>query len=347
MRTRLAKLLPEAEIRYKAELVYEINRRKRERGAIILGHNYMEAALYTTVCDIVGDSLELSRKAAETEKSPIVFCGVRFMAETAKILNPTKTVLLPAKVAGCSLASSITAAEVRKLRELFPGVPVVTYINTYADVKAETDICCTSGNARQIVESFGLKPVMLLPDEYLTKNVAAETGRFVIEGTEQGAAQMRDLKGDQPVLITWKGKCEVHDKFTLDDIVQIRKQFPQVAVVTHPESKPEVVAASDFSGGTSRMIDYVKQSNAPQFLLLTECSMGDNIMAENPEKEMLRMCSVRCPHMNEITLEDTLDALVNNRQIIEVPEDVQERARLALRRMLDIPVPKKYPVQEK
>lgn len=337
MREKLSRLLPEAEIRHKAELVFEINKKKKERGAIILGHNYMEPALYSTVCDYVGDSLELSRKAAATDADIIVFCGVRFMAETAKILNPTRTVLLPAKKAGCSLASSITAKEVRRIKELFPGVPVITYINTYADVKAETDVCCTSGNARRVVESFGMKPVIFLPDEYLARNVAAETGRLVIEATEEGAKKFKSINSDQPVLIAWTGRCEVHEQFQVEDIVRIRKQFPGVEVLSHPECSPEVIRASDYSASTSKMVDFVKKSAAPHFLLLTECSMGENIMAENPDKDMLRLCSIRCPHMNEITLEDTLDSLVNLRQVIEVPEEIRKRALSSLERMLEIP----------
>jgi len=337
MREKLIRLLPEPEIRAKAELVYEINKRKKELGAIILGHNYMEPALYSTVCDIVGDSLELSRKAAESDADIIVFCGVRFMAETAKILNPSRTVLLPAKKAGCSLASSITAQDVRNLKALFPGLPVITYINTYADVKAEVDICCTSGNARRVVESFGTQPVIFIPDEYLAKNVAEETGRLAIEGSAEVAQKFSTLGADRPVLIYWTGRCEVHEQFKVEDIVRIRKQFPGVQVLTHPECSPEVVAASDLSASTARMVDFVKKSSAPHFLLLTECSMGENIMAENPDKDMLRMCSVRCPHMNEITLEDTLDSLLNNRQVIEVDEKVSVKARVALERMLSIP----------
>jgi quinolinate synthase len=337
MRTILHNLVPDFEIRYKAELVFEINRLKKERGAIILGHNYMEPALYHTVPDAVGDSLELSRIAARTERDPIVFCGVRFMAETAKILNPTKTVLLPAKRAGCSLAESITAEDVRQLREQYPGVPVVTYINTYADVKAESDVCCTSGNAAKIIESLSSDAVIFLPDEYLAKNVARESGKKIIFPTRQAVGIS---KNDQPnfeyAMIGWHGRCEVHEKFTVEDIKNIRAQFPDVVVLAHPECSPEVVAASDFSGSTSKMIQFVKQSRAPRYLLLTECSMGDNIVAENPEKEMVRLCSIRCPHMNEITLEDTLNALRNNVYVIEVPEDIRVRAKRAIDRMFEL-----------
>jgi quinolinate synthase len=330
MQAKLSKLVPDVELRIKAELVYEINRLKKERGAIILGHNYMEAALYHTVADVVGDSLELSRKAAETDCDPIIFCGVRFMAETAKILNPNKTVLLPAKVAGCSLASSITAEDVRDLKRRYPGVPVVSYINTYADVKAESDYICTSGNAARLVQSINSDTIIFLPDEFLASNVAKETGKKILfpkKGEEIPQGQ---------VMIGWRGRCEVHEQFTVDDIKNVRKQFPEVQVLAHPECSPEVVAASDYSQSTSRMVDFVKRSNAPHFLLLTECSMADNIIAENQDRDVLRLCSIRCPHMNEITLEDTLNCLLKNETVIEVPEDIRIRAKTALDRMLAV-----------
>jgi quinolinate synthase len=330
MQRKLSKLVPEVELRIKAELVYEINRLKKERGAIILGHNYMEAALFHTVPDVVGDSLELSRRAALTDCDPIIFCGVRFMAETAKILNPSKTVLLPARVAGCSLAESITAEDVRKLKAQFPGVPVVSYINTYADVKAESDYICTSGNAARLVASLQSDTVIFLPDKYLAANVAKETGKKILYPTPTTTQQSGN------VMIGWRGVCEVHDRFTVEDIQNVRKQFPDVEVLAHPECSPEVVAASNFSASTSKMVDFVKTSTAPHFLLMTECSMADNIIAENPDKDVLRLCSVRCPHMNEITLEDTLNALRNNQQVIDVPEDIRVRAKTALDRMLAV-----------
>jgi len=334
MAKKLNGIVPEIELKYKAELAYEINKIKKERGAIILGHNYMEPALFHSVPDFVGDSLELSRKAAETDADPIVFCGVRFMAETAKILNPTKTVLLPAKVAGCSLAESITAEDVRNLRKQYPGVPVVTYINTYADVKAETDICCTSGNAHKVVESLDSDTIIFLPDEYLAANVARETGKKIIFPTINMPNNPKP--GLDYQMIGWHGRCEVHDQFTVQDIINVREQFPGVLVLAHPECSPEVVEASDFSSSTSRMVDYVRDMDADRYLLLTECSMADNIAAENPDKEMVGLCSIRCPHMNEITLEDTLNALQNNEQIIEVPEDIRIRALRSVERMLEI-----------
>lgn len=333
---KLRGVVPELELRYKAELAFEINRLKTERGAVILGHNYMEPALYHSVPDYKGDSLELSRKAAQTDKDPIVFCGVRFMAETAKILNPDKTVLLPSMEAGCSLAASITAADVRQLKQRFPGIPVVTYVNTYADVKAESDVCCTSSNAAAVIESLKSDTVIFLPDEYLAKNVAKETGKHIIFPVNNPLAVTNRDNGVENTLIGWHGKCEVHERFTVDDVRRVRQQFPDVVVLAHPECSPEVVEASDFSGSTSAMIKYVQNAHAPRYLLLTECSMGDNVAAENPQKEMLRLCSVRCPHMNQITLEDTLASLRFNQYVIEVPESIRVRAKWAVDRMLQI-----------
>ncbi|RPI51578.1 MAG: quinolinate synthase NadA, partial [Chloroflexi bacterium] len=292
MKKRLRDVVPDFELRIKAELAHEILRLKQERNAVILGHNYMEPALFHSIPDYTGDSLALSRRAAETDKEIIVFCGVRFMAETAKILNPGKTVLLPAKRAGCSLAASITAADVRELRQRFPGVPVVTYVNTYADVKAESDVCCTSSNAAAVVESLGTSTVIFLPDEYLARNVAQETGKQIIFPTRTPRpAGDADTELDFQ-LVGWHGKCEVHEKFTVEDIADVRAQFPDVVILAHPECSPEVVAASDFSGSTAAMIRYVEQVSAPRYLLLTECAMGDNVAAANPHREMLRLCRV-------------------------------------------------------
>lgn len=367
MRVRLRKVVPEFEIKYKAELAFKINHLKKERNAVVLGHNYMEPALFHSIPDFTGDSLELCRKAAATDADIIVFCGVRFMAETAKILNPDKTVLIPSPKAGCSLAESITAEDVRNLRKQYPGVPIVTYINTYADVKAECDICCTSGNAAKVVEALGSDRVIFLPDEYLASNVARETGKHIIFPTKtpraaeaSGAAASRAAaSGGSPreasdhaaaggagapspsgrlqyQIIGWRGRCEVHEKFTVADIEAVRKQFPDTVVLAHPECSPEVVAASDFSGSTAAMIRYVTEVGAPRYLLLTECSMGDNIAAALPHREMLRLCSMRCPHMNEITLEDTLAALEQTRYVVEVPEDIRVRALRSVERMLEI-----------
>ncbi|MFN2498779.1 MAG: quinolinate synthase NadA [Pyrinomonadaceae bacterium] len=334
MKAKLAKVVPDVELRIKAELAAEINRLKAEKNAVILGHNYMEAALFNSVPDFVGDSLELARRAAQTDKDIIVFCGVRFMAETAKLLNPGKTVLLPSEKAGCSLAASITGADVRELKRRFPGVPVVTYVNTYADVKAESDICCTSGNARAVVESLNTETVIFIPDEYLAKNVAKETGKHIIFPTMDPRKKSNGELDYQ--MIGWLGRCEVHDKFTVEDIENVRKQFPDVTILAHPECSPEVVAASDFSGSTGAMIRFVENSAAPHYLLLTECAMGDNIAAANPEKDMLRLCSVRCPHMNQITLEDTLESLRKNQYVIDLPADILRRAARSVERMIAI-----------
>jgi quinolinate synthase len=334
MKEKLAQVVPDFELKYKAELAFRINELKRKRNAVILGHNYMEPALYHSIPDFTGDSLELCRKAATTDAEIIVFCGVRFMAETAKILNPSKLVLIPSPKAGCSLAQSITADDVRSLKARFPGVPVVSYVNTYADVKAETDICCTSGNAAKVVQSLGASRVIFLPDEFLARNVAKETGKKIIFPTKTPRSGEDDDLDFQ--MVGWKGRCEVHEKFTVDDIVRIRRQFPDVVVLAHPECSPEVVAASDFSGSTRAMIAYVEQTKAPRYLLLTECSMGDNIAAANPKKEMLRLCSVRCPHMAEITLEQTLAALEETRYVVDVPEETRRRAMRSVERMIEI-----------
>jgi quinolinate synthase len=369
LKQRLAGVLPDFELRQKAEIAAEVNQLKADRGAVILGHNYMEPALFHSVCDFKGDSLELSRLAAEAEGDPIVFCGVRFMAETAKILSPHKQVLLPTAKGGCSLAEAITGEDVRRLKERYPGVPVVTYVNTYADVKAETDVCCTSSNAVQIVESLDSDQVIFLPDEFLAKNVARETGKSIIIPTRdlgraaqngRSAAEVTDVlrsrgNGGSPAggspadqtdratsgdiqydLIGWAGRCEVHEQFTVEDIENVRRQFPDVLVLAHPECSPEVVEASDFSGSTSKLIKAVQESDADRYLLLTECSMADNIVGENPEKEMVRLCSVRCPHMNEITLENVRDALLHDHFEIDVPEPTRSRARAAIDRMLEI-----------
>ncbi len=342
LREKLHDIVPDAELQIKAELAHRILRLKEERNAVILGHNYMEAALFHSIPDFKGDSLELCRKAATTDKDIIVFCGVRFMAETAKILNPTKTVLVPSPKAGCSLAESITAEDVRALRAKYPGVPVVTYVNTYADVKAESDICCTSGNAAKVVESLGTDRIIFLPDEYLAKNVAKETGKRIIIPSRtpvSATTQAADAAAGADVeyeMIGWHGRCEVHEQFTVEDIANVRRQLPDVVVLAHPECSPEVVAASDFSGSTGAMIAYVRDVKAARYLLLTECSMGDNIAAENPDREMVRLCSIRCPHMNEITMEQTLAALEQTRYVVDLDEDLRRRAEQSVRRMIEI-----------
>ena len=332
LRSKLTGIVPDAELIYKSEIAEEILRLKKEKNAVILAHNYMEPALYYSIPDYTGDSLGLSRDAAKVEADIIVFCGVKFMAETAKILSPSKKVLLPADKAGCSLAESITAEDVRNLRVLFPGVPVVTYVNTYADVKAESDVCCTSGNAAAVVRSLNSDKIIFLPDRYLATNVAKQTGKTII--LPQGGGKFEFVgHGD---IIGWNGACEVHERFTVEDIVNARKQFEGVVILAHPECPAEVCEAADFSGSTTEMVNYVRKTKAPRYLLLTECSMGDNIAAENPDKEMVRYCSIRCPHMNMITLEDTLKCLQTEQVEITVPEDIRSRAYQAVERMISI-----------
>jgi quinolinate synthase len=333
LKPKLERIVPDAELRYKAGLACEINELKAQKNAVILAHNYMEPTLFHSIADVQGDSLELSRRVVGVTQDIIVFCGVRFMAETAKLLNPSKTVLLPSLRAGCSLAGSITANDVRRLKERFPGVPVVTYINTYADVKAESDICCTSGNAAKVVASLKSDTVIFIPDQYLAANVARDMGREIVFPDLNDTTTKIDVKVK---IIGWRGACEVHEKFKVKDVLEIRRQFPGVVVLAHPECPPEVVAVADFSGSTSAMIKYVETTPAPQYLLLTECAMGDNIAAANPDREMLRLCTVRCPHMNSITMENTLESLRLNRYVIEVPAAVQVKARRAIEAMLAI-----------
>ena len=333
MRARLSAFVPDVELQVKADYAYRINLLKRELNAVILGHNYMEPALFHSVPDYVGDSLELSRISAETDADIIVFCGVQFMAETAKILNPEKTVLIPSAKAGCSLASGITVEDVRALRKRYPGAVVVSYVNTYADVKAESDYCCTSGNAAGVVRHLlerGHKHIIFLPDEYLAHNTANEAGIPFVAASEDGAAL------PERAIIGWRARCEVHELFTVEDVENVRTQFPDVVIVAHPEVSPEVLAQCDAAGSTKQMVEYVRKTKADRYLLLTECSMGDNIAAENPEKEMLRLCSHRCPHMAQITLEDTLAALEKVQYKIQLPADIIRNARLPIDRMLEI-----------
>jgi len=343
---RLKRLLrdtvPDAELRIKAEMACEINRLKREKRAVILGHNYMEPALYHSVPDFTGDSLYLSRVASRADADRIVFCGVRFMAETAKILNPARLVLLPSAKAGCSLAESIRADDVRALKALLPGVPVVSYVNTYADVKAESDDGCTSGNAAAVVRRLfesGRPRVLFLPDEFLARNTAREVGaEAVIAVRDPGGIRIPPLPPPPAkVLIGWPGRCEVHEKFTVQDIERARSQFPDVVVLAHPECSPEVIAASNVSGGTAEMVRYVDGLRSGRLLLLTECAMGDNLAASCPPGvDILRLCSIRCPHMNEITVEETLASLRHDRYVIEVPAALLERARRSLDRMISV-----------
>ncbi|HTE36045.1 MAG TPA: quinolinate synthase NadA [Reyranella sp.] len=286
---------------------------KRERDAVILAHNYQTPEIFHCVADIVGDSLALAREAMKTDASVILLAGVHFMAETAKLLNPSKRVLIPDLRAGCSLAESITAADVRGLRQRHPGVPIVTYVNTSAAVKAESDICCTSGNAKKIVESLGVPKVIMLPDEYLAQNVARETG---VE------------------IITWAGHCEVHERFSAKDVRQLRDGHPGLIVLAHPECPPEVVAEADFAGSTAAMIDYVGRERPPRVALMTECSMSDNVAVQHPEIEFIRPCNL-CPHMKRITLPRIRRALETMQHEVTIDPAVAAPARRAVERMLE------------
>ncbi len=297
-----------------AEEIEAILTLKQERNAVILAHTYQTPEIYHCVADVVGDSLALARKAVAVEADVIVMAGVHFMAETAKLLNPGRTVLIPDQRAGCSLAESITPADVRLLRQRHPGVPIVTYVNTSAAVKAESDICCTSGNAREVVESLGVPEVIMLPDEYLAQNVAKETGVRII---------------------SWAGHCEVHERFTPADIQQVRDGHPGVMVLAHPECPPDVVAAADFAGSTAAMSDYVGRRQPPRVLLLTECSMSDNVAVHHPNIEFVRPCNL-CPHMKRITLANIRQSLQEMRHEVVIDPAVAARARRAVERMLEV-----------
>ncbi len=299
---------------YFAPLIDEINRLKKEKNAVILAHNYQTPEIFHGVADIVGDSLKLARDALTTDADVIVLCGVHFMAETAKILNPGKTVLIPDPKAGCSLAESITGEDVRKLKAQYPGVPVVTYVNTTAEVKAETDICCTSGNALKVIESLGVDRVIMIPDKYLAQNIANQTGVEVI---------------------TWDGRCEVHELFTPEEIQSFRDLNEGVVVIAHPECTPEVVAASDFSGSTAQMIDFVAQEKPEKVFMVTECSMSDNVSVEHPDVEFVKPCTI-CPHMKKNNLSKILHTLRTMTHEVTVDPELAERARLSVTRMLDI-----------
>ena len=309
------------EWRLNAPLIAEINKLKREKDAVILAHNYMTPEIFHGVGDYVGDSLGLAKEAARSNAKIIVQAGVHFMAETSKILSPEKTVLIPDLRAGCSLASSITGADVRLIKQRYPGLPVVTYVNTTADVKAETDICCTSANAVQVVEEaarrWGVDRVIMIPDEFLARNVARQT---------------------QIKIIAWKGRCEVHERFTAADILEIKDAYPDAEVLAHPECPPDVLEVSDFAGSTAAMNDYVLTRRPKRVVLITECSMADNVAADAPFTEFVRPCNL-CPHMKRITLENIYEALLYNRHEVTVDPIVAERARMAVQRMIDLPPP--------
>ncbi|MFI4935457.1 MAG: quinolinate synthase NadA [Caulobacterales bacterium] len=317
VRTRVTPI----EWRAHAPLIAQINRLKREKHAVILAHNYMTPEIFHGVGDFVGDSLGLAREAARTDAKIIVQAGVRFMAETSKVICPDKTVLLPDLRAGCSLAASITGADVRLIKQRYPGVPVVTYINTTAEVKAETDICCTSANAVQVVEAAareaGTDRVILLPDEFLARNVARQTAIRII---------------------AWQGRCEVHERFDAEDIRQVRESWPDAEILAHPECPAEVLELADFAGSTTAMSDYVVRRQPRQVVLITECSMADNIAAEAPNTEFVRPCNL-CPHMKRISLENIYEALLKEQFEVLVDPVIAERARLSVQRMIDLPPP--------
>ncbi|WP_192499471.1 quinolinate synthase NadA [Skermanella pratensis] len=311
---RMSRVVPAVEWPFHAPLVHAINNLKRERNAVVLAHNYQTPEIFHGVADIVGDSLALARQAVSTDADVIVMAGVHFMAETAKLLNPGKLVLMPDMSAGCSLADSITGADIRLLKQKYPGVPVVTYVNTSAEVKAESDICCTSGNAVQVVESLGVDRVLFLPDEYLANYVASQT---------------------KVGIIAWKGHCEVHERFTGDQLREYRARFGGLTIIAHPECPPDVLEAADFVGSTAHMIDYVGRQRPARVLMVTECSMSDNVAAGLPDVEFIRPCNL-CPHMKRITLSNILESLTSLEPRVEIDPAVADRARLAVERMLAV-----------
>jgi quinolinate synthase len=311
---RVKTVISPVEWPFMAPYVKAINELKQARGAVILAHNYQTPEIFHCVADIGGDSLQLAIEASKVKSDIIVQCGVHFMAETSKILNPDKTVLIPDSRAGCSLASSITGRDVRLLRERFPGVPVVAYVNTSADVKAEVDICCTSSNAVQVVESLHASTVIFLPDQYLAKYVASQT----------------DVK-----IIAWKGACEVHERFAGDELRAYREADPSVQIIAHPECPPDVLAEADFTGSTAHMINWVRNKRPKRVVMITECSMADNVRAELPDVEMVRPCNL-CPHMKRITLPKILDSLVNLREEVTIDPVIVMKARRSVERMINL-----------
>ena len=311
---KISKTMPDIEWSIHAPYIYEINKLKREKNAVILAHNYQTPEIYHGISDFSADSLALAIEASKTKADLIIMCGVHFMAETAKLMSPNKKVFLPDMRAGCSLSSSITGEDVRELKRKNPGVPVVSYVNTSADVKAETDICCTSANAVKIVESLRSKKVIFLPDDYLAKYVASQT----------------DVE-----IISWKGTCEVHEKFTDTEINEIRKNNPDIKVIAHPECPPDVINASDFAGSTSGMIKYVRDHQPKKVMMVTECSMSDNIQVDNPNVEFIRPCNL-CPHMKRITLPKVLNCLRNETNEIVMDNETILKAKKSVERMAEI-----------
>lgn len=311
---RVKSVIPSVEWPFFAPYIQAINEVKKEKNAVILAHNYQTPEIFHCIADVVGDSLQLAVEAAKAEGDMIVQCGVHFMAETSKLLNPEKTVLIPDMGAGCSLAESITAQDVRALREAYPGVPIVTYVNTSAAVKAESDVCCTSSNAVKIVNGMGSDRVLCIPDEYLAQNVSREADVDVI---------------------AWKGRCEVHELFTAEELQQFREDDPGLKIIAHPECKPDVLDEADFSGSTSAMIKWVTDNQPERVMMVTECSMSDNIAVENPQVNFVRPCNL-CPHMKQITLPKVLEAMVLNRTEIIVDPEIADKARTAVERMIEL-----------
>ena len=311
---KISSTVPEIEWLTHAPYIYKINKLKKEKNAIILAHNYQTPEIYHGISDFSADSLALAVEAAKTKADIIVMCGVHFMAETAKLMNPNKKVLLPDMDAGCSLSSSITGEDVKKLKKHYPGVPVVSYINTSADVKAETDVCCTSANAVKIVNSLGVKKVIFLPDDYLAKYVASQT----------------DVE-----IISWKGTCEVHEQFNDEEINEIRKNNPGIKIIAHPECPPDVIKASDFTCSTSGMIKYVNEKQPEKVMMVTECSMSDNVQIDNPNVKFIRPCNL-CPHMKKITLPKILSCLENESNEIIMDNITIEKARNSVEKMVKI-----------
>ena len=311
---KISKVVPEIEWSTHAPYIHKINKLKKEKNAVILAHNYQTPEIYHGISDFSADSLALAIEAAKTKADIIIMCGVHFMAETAKLMSPEKKVLLPDMKAGCSLSSSITGNDVRNLKKKYPGVPVVSYVNTSADVKAETDVCCTSANAVKIVKSLGVKKVIFLPDDFLAKYVASQT----------------DIE-----IISWKGTCEVHEQFNDQEINEIRKNNPGIKIIAHPECPPDVINAADFAGSTSGMIKYVKVNQPKKVMMVTECSMSDNVQIDNPNVNFIRPCNL-CPHMKKITLPKVLDCLENENNEILMSDIVIEKARKSVERMAEI-----------
>ncbi len=311
---KVSKVVPDIEWKFHLPLIEKINKLKKEKNAVILAHNYQTPEIYHGVADISADSLALAQEAAKTTADIIVLCGVHFMAETAKLMNPEKKVLIPDMKAGCSLSASITGEDVVMLKEKYPGVPVVSYVNTSADVKAESDVCCTSANAVKVVESLGTDKVIFLPDHYLANYVQKNT---------------------KVKIISWQGTCVVHEKFTGKEVEDIRKQNPEIKVIAHPECPPDVISASDFAGSTSSMVKYVKENQPKKVLLVTECSMSDNVQIENPNVEFVKPCNL-CPYMKKITLKKILDCLKNETNEIKIGHNIAARARRSVKRMAEI-----------